>query len=524
MNFTSSDIEHIKSRGLSVGQVQKQIECLNKPAPHLEINRPAAVGDGIVSLSKENLKPYLDIHAEAASNGRLLKFVPASGAGTRMFADAIACYHEIKANPGLISDPSAQNVSPSVKSTAAMLESIQKLPFYDDLKTALWRSGRDLDGLIGKRAFKEVLEFLLYAKDAKGLNYANKPKALMKFHRYKDRARTPLEEHLFEAKACAEDRNKVSRVHFTVSEDELEKMEGFTNDLGKVLGEELDTHFEIGFSVQKRILETVILDSEGNFFRTQDGAPAFRPAGHGALLENLNDLEADIVFIKNIDNVCCERFKADTILYKKALCGYLIFLQRETSTFLEALKQGKSEESFLSKAVEFLTKRLGVHLAPAFFQKTPGEKACLLFAKFNRPLRVCGMVKNVGEPGGAPYWVEGPDGEVTLQIVESAQIDHDAADQEAKFRSSTHFNPVVLVLGVRDYKGVPFNLLNFRDAGAYFITDKTKDGRKVKQLELPGLWNGGMAHWNTVFVEVPISTFNPVKTVYDLLRAAHQCG
>jgi len=505
--FSAADIEQIKARGLSKEQVERQVELLRKTVSFVKIARPATAGDGIVRLSPENVKPYLDLHAQAGHDARLIKFMPASGAGTRMFSDLIAYHREP-------SRANAERIQP-------IMNSFAELPFYDDLKTLCFRQKKDIDAIIRSGNYTELLDLFLYER---GLNYANLPKALMKFHRYKDRARTALEEQLIEAKSYLEDRHGSVRLHITVSPEHKEAVGEHLAHLKRSLGEELLTQFEVLVSVQKFSTDTVALDPENELLRDGSGKLVFRPAGHGALLENLNDLKGDIVFVKNIDNISCDRCKQDTIFYKKVLCGYLVSLQKEIFGYLKVLKQGKSDEAFLNDAATFLKEKLSVHMPSEFSKKSAGEKSCMLFAKFNRPLRVCGMVKNESEPGGAPFWISEAGGGISLQIIELAEIDPKDQDQQAKFRSSTHFNPVDLVCAVRDFEGNPFDLTKYRNSEAMFVAEKSNNGKKVKQLELPGLWNGGMARWNTVCVEVPISTFNPVKTVGDFLRKPHQCA
>ncbi len=505
--FSAEDIEQINARGLSEKQAERQLELLRKTVSFVTIDRPATVGDGIVNLSHENLKSYLDLHNQAEHDGRLIKFVPASGAGTRMFADLIAFHNEP-------SSANAERVKP-------ILDSIASFPFYDDLKTLCFRLHKDPGEMIRSGNYTELLDLLLYER---GLNYANLPKALMKFHRYKDRSRTALEEQLIEAKAYLEDRHGIVRLHITVSPEHKEAVEERLAHVKRDLAEELLTKFEVTVTVQKSSTDTVALDNENKPLRDGNGKLVFRPGGHGALLENLNDLKGDIVFVKNIDNICCDRYKYDTILYKKVLCGYLVSLEKEVFEYLKALKQGKTDENFINEAVTFLKEKLSVQMPSEFSKKSAGEKSCMLFAKFNRPLRVPGMVKNESEPGGAPFWISEADGGVSLQIIESPEVNPKDEDQQAKFRASTHFNPVDLVCAVRDFQGNPFDLTKYRNSEAVFVAEKSRNGKKVKQLELPGLWNGGMARWNTVCVEVPISTFNPVKTVGDFLRKPHQCA
>ncbi len=376
----------------------------------------------------------------------------------------------------------------------------------------------DIESLLSRGQYKNILEYILTAK---GLDYADLPKGLIKFHRYPDHSRTPFEEHLVEAAAYVKDRNGVARIHFTISPEH----EGaIKNHIERVRDryEKSGVKYEITFSYQKPSTDTVAVDLENRPFRDAEGKLVFRPGGHGALLENLYELEGDIIFIKNIDNVVPDRLKGETYLYKRVLGGLLVELQKQIFQYLDRISKGDLNEPLIEEIIGFASDRLYIVLPKRIGQGTKEEKADFLFSRLNRPLRVCGIVKNQGEPGGGPFWVEHADGTSSMQIVESSQVNMKSAGQKEIWESSTHFNPVDLVCGVRDYLGKAFNLMNFTDPETGFISTKSYEGRELKALELPGLWNGGMANWNTVFVEVPIITFNPVKTVFDLLRKEHQ--
>ena len=365
--------------------------------------------------------------------------------------------------------------------------------------------------------YKAVVAALL---EAAGLNYGALPKGLLKFHRYEDGSRTPLEEHLVEGALYAANKNGKVNVHFTVSPEHRRLFENLVADKAVVYAKKYGVDYNVTFSEQKPCTDTVAADMNNQPFR-DNGKLLFRPGGHGALIENLNDLDADIIFIKNIDNVVPDKLKGDTVLYKKLIAGVLVALQQKAFAYLELLDSGRYTHEQVLEILQFLQKKL--------FCKNPetknledAELVLYLKEKLNRPMRVCGMVKNVGEPGGGPFLAYNSDGTISLQILESSQIDMDDPEKKEMFEKGTHFNPVDLVCAVRDYKGHKFNLVNFVDKATGFISYKSKNGKDLKALELPGLWNGAMSDWNTVFVEVSLSTFNPVKTVNDLLREQHQ--
>ncbi|MDR4508046.1 MAG: DUF4301 family protein [Candidatus Brocadiaceae bacterium] len=516
--FTKEDLKHLQEMGISRKKVEFQLNLFKKGVPFIRLKRPCIPEDGIVSISKSDMRTYQDIFSEAISVGRAMKFVPASGAATRMFKVLVSVHNNYDQNsPGNLSGLFEEN-NEDHKEFLKFIKDIKDFAFFEDLKSIMLKQNLKIESLITKGHYKEILENILTLK---GLNYAGLPKGLIKFHRYKDCCRTPIEEHLIEGIAYTRDRNKCARINFTVSPEHLEAVKEHIEDIHDLYvlhGEK----YEITFSTQKISTNTIAVDLDNNPFRDQEGKLLFRPAGHGALLENLNDLQGDIIFIKNIDNVVPDTFKNETCLYKKILGGYLVELQNELFEFLTRLAKNNVDERFLERTFTFARNRLFITLPERIKQMSREEKRVFLFSKLNRPLRVCGMVRNEGEPGGGPFWVEHRNGNISLQIVERVQVDLASEEQRSILESSTHFNPVDLVCGVRDYRGRNFNLMNFSDPRACFISTKFKDGKELKALELPGLWNGAMANWNTVFVEVPIITFNPVKTVMDLLRKEHQ--
>ena len=364
-------------------------------------------------------------------------------------------------------------------------------------------------------------ELLAYLLTPRGLNYANLPKALLQFHRYAGHCRTPLEEHLVEAAAYAQDSQQVARLHVTVAPEHTEAVQAHIEAI-RSRYERAGVRYDMSLSTQSPATDTIAVDLENTPFRDEHGQLLFRPGGHGALLANLEALAADIVFIKNIDNVLPDHLKETTYGYKRALGGHLVALQQQIFLYLKKLASGAVDAALLHEIWAFAQQQLSMTMPQGGLHTPQHEQIRLLFDRLNRPLRVCGMVRNAGEPGGGPFWVEHTDGSMSLQIVEASQVDTASPEQRAIFAASTHFNPVDIVCGVRDYRGQPFHLTQFVDPDTGFISRKTYAGRTLKALELPGLWNGAMAHWNTVFVEVPLSTFSPVKTVLDLLRPEHQ--
>lgn len=508
--FTQNDEKLIEKRGSLIEDVVKQIENFRTGFPFLPVTDAASVNNGILRVSEENFHNYVNEFDSAASSGlSLIKFVPASGAASRMFKALFSALEYL--NAGMSED----EVLASNKDTKEFYDRIADFAFYSELTTAIRNNNETI-------SLQTLLEYLLTEN---GLNYGKRPKGLLLFHQYSNGNRTPFEEHLVEGVHYAKDSNNIVRLHFTVS-PEHEK--GFTDLLNSVKPK-YETLFgvtlEVSFSRQKPSTDTIAVDLNNEPFREEDGSLLFRPGGHGALLENLNDLDNDLVFIKNIDNVVPDRLKQPTCTYKKVLAGVLLHYQEHIFKYQKQLNEKHYtalESHFLAEAANFLENTLNTRPAENQYYTEKEDLYIYLREKYNRPIRVCGMVKNQGEPGGGPFWAKNNDGTVSLQIAESVQIDQNNPVQQKIARNATHFNPVDLVCGVRNYKGEKFNLLNFRDPKTGFISQKSKDGRELKAQELPGLWNGAMSDWNTLFVEVPIETFNPVKTVNDLLRKQHQ--
>jgi hypothetical protein len=511
--FKDSDIKQIKSRGINPGEAEKQIGYLLHSFPFMKLVKAASVDHGIVHLTSQQAKDYSEAYT-ASGKLDVIKFVPASGAATRMFK-ALFEFDESFKQANFDSKTINKEAYKHVKE---FFDRIEEFAFYEDLSHLLKKNGKTITELIQRNEYHIILDALLTQK---GLNYGNLPKGLLKFHRYGKYSRTAVEEHLAEGAGYARSSDNTVNIHLTVSP---EHMDGFQSLIHKVIKEyesTLGVIYSISFSIQKPSTDTLAIDSNNQPLREDDGSLHFRPGGHGALLENMNDLTGDILFIKNIDNVVPDYNRKDTVEYKKALAGMMLTYREKIFGYLKRLSSEKgTDDKLIQEVSAFIRNDLCIILNPK--QQSHGANfRQLLMDKLNRPIRICGMVRNEGEPGGGPFWAVNPDGSVSLQIVESSQIDHHDPEQEAILLSSTHFNPVDLICSVRDFKGKKFNLLKYRDPNTGFISKKFRNGKPLKALELPGLWNGSMSDWITIFVEVPVSTFNPVKTVSDLLRPEH---
>jgi hypothetical protein len=513
--FTKEDLKQLQSRGSDPKVVETQLDNFRRGFPYINLERPAIVGDGIKAFNQRDAKKLSYYYDSNSKRYELLKFVPASGAASRMFKHL----HEfMESYTGTDQEIQQLETSPKLAQVKEFFKQIKNFAFYNSLAETLRNNGFNLDVCLEKNDFKTIIDYLL---NPVGLNYANLPKGLLMFHSYPDGVRMSIEEHMVEAANYCKDKEKRSAIHFTVSPEHADMFLDEINRVKEKYEDLFDLTYELTFSLQKSSTDTIAVDMNNKAMREADGRLMFRPGGHGALIENLNDRESEIIFIKNIDNVVPDSMKPDTYLYKKVLGGYLFELQDAVFEHLETLED-KPDDEDLRTILRFIKAKLGFVVDPEFGTFSREDKIDYLHHKLNRPIRVCGMVKNEGEPGGGPFWVKEPTGEISLQIVESSQIDMDSAEQKEILGKSTHFNPVDLVCGVRDYKGKVFDLRKFVDPATGFISTKSKDGKALKAQELPGLWNGAMANWITVFVEVPISTFNPVKTVNDLLRKEHQ--
>ena len=505
--MNQQELTQIAARGISEQQIAKQLEQIKNGFPFLRLEGAAAIGKGIMSPDAEEVKKYEQVWDEYKKQGhRIVKFVPASGAASRMFKNLFAFLD-------------APYDVPTTDFEKHFFDNIKKFAFRKSLCSKCKENeGSCVCDLIKAGKYKAVVANLLKAS---GLNYGQLPKGLLQFHEYSDEeVRTPMEEHLVEAALYASS-NGEANVHFTVSHDHLQLFEKMVADKVEGYAKKFGVKYNISFSEQKPSTDTIAANPDNTPFHNEDGSLLFRPGGHGALIENLNEIDADVVFIKNIDNVVPDRLKADTVTYKQVIAGILVSLQQKAFEYLRVLDSGTYNHEKLEEIIRFLQRDLCCRRAD-IKELEDADLVIYLRKKLNRPMRVCGVVKNVGEPGGGPFLTYNSDGTVSLQILESSQIDKNNKQYMDMFAQGTHFNPVDLVCATKDYKGNDFDLSKYVDPKTGFISNKSKNGKELKALELPGLWNGAMSDWNTVFVEVPLSTFNPVKTVNDLLRDQHQ--
>jgi hypothetical protein len=516
--FSEDDIRQIESHGLTLNRVMSQIETFRKGLPFTILNRPATIGDGILKIDEYEFERLAAIFTGASADRELMKFVPASGEASRMFRLPHTFYNDYDEIDHKIIRAEAEKGDAGHKNFLEFIENIERFAFYEDLKTVMKADGKDVEEHISRGQFNEIMEYLLTPS---GLNYGNLPKGLIKFHRYAHHSRTPFEEHLVEAASYVMGKSGIARVHFTVAEEHEKRIVDHLEEV-RTKYENEGVRLDISFSIQRPSTDIIAVDLDNNPFRTKANKLLFRAAGHGALLENLNDLRGDIIFIKNIDNVVPEKFKDEIYFYKRALAGCLIELQKESFYYLGTMVRNDIDQKMIGDILRFLKEKLNIYVPDDFEELSRDKMKKFIFSKLNRPIRVCGVVKNQGEPGGGPFWVQHGDGTLSLQIVESSQIDMEDPDQKKIWESSTHFNPVDIVCGVRDYETRHFDLRDFRDPSAAFISTRSKDGNYLKALELPGLWNGSMADWITILIEVPSVTFSPVKTILDLMRKEHQ--
>ena len=476
--FTHEEITQIEAHGLSVAAVEKQIENFRNGFPSLPVVRAAAGGDGVKQFDAESVAEREAYYTDNLKKLKTIKFVPASGAATRMFKELFEYVNDDKRTAGI----------------DKLIVNLEKFAFFPELAKYLQPQIDD----------KDVVRNIIID----GLAYGAKPKGLVTFHAYKEGARKPVEEHLVEAALYASS-NGEANIHFTVSPEHQDGFEALLKERQSYYEQKFGIKYNVSFSIQSPATDTIAVNPDNTPFRTDDGKLLFRPAGHGALITNLDKLDADVVFVKNIDNVTTDERKTDTVTYKKVLAGELLRLQSRAFELLRAFERG---EDVTAEATSFIVNDLCCKLPENASRE-------LVIETLDRPIRVCGMVKNEGEPGGGPFWVRDDKGREQLQIAESSQI---AAEDMHLMKEATHFNPVDLVCGIKRYDGTKYDLTQYTDPKTGFISSKSAGGRELRAQELPGLWNGAMANWNTIFVEVPISTFSPVKVVQDLLRPEHQ--
>ena len=514
MNYTPSDIEHIESLGLSLADVDKQLEHYKSPPGFVNLKASTTIGKGIIKLSDLEINEFIEYYEEQQTCLAVVKFTPASGAASRMFK----MLHEFLADY----DPQKESINSYInknKITELFLffVTIEKLPFHDDAVAKMRAMIPDYDLLT---LDQRRLLFVKTILEETYLNYSNIPKGLLPFHKYKNHISTAFEEHLFEAAKYASVNGK-ALLHFTITKAHLKQFETKLASIQKQVESKTNTKFEIKFSNQEPNTDVLAVDLKNTPFRLKNKL-LFRPSGHGALIKNLNQIDADIIFVKNIDNVVVNKYLDEIAGYKKALAGILLKMQSQVFAYAKALESKDISKDEIEKIARFLTQNLNIVISSQFEKYANKHKIEYLQSKINRPMRVCGMVKNESEPGGGPFWVKHENGEISLQIVEASQVDINLKNQKTILTNATHFNPVDIICGVKNHKGEAYDLEQFIDSNTYFVTTKTKHGQKLKTLERPGLWNGSMADWNTIFVEVPIITFNPVKTVNDFLKFTHQ--
>lgn len=507
--LSKKDLQQLAQKGITETQFETLIENFEKGFPYANLAGAATLGDGIVHFSDADAQEYATLFDQKRDELSMVKFVPASGAASRMFKDLI--------------DVEQKYDTATKKSDFAgmtkCLDKVTKLALADALQGVMQKEGLDVQECAKQKAYSTLAKYILKPE---GLGYQQKPKAMLLFHNYADGARTAFEEHLVEGVEYAKMADNTVHLHFTISPEHRSLFEAKMQEVVPALEQKYGVRYCIDFSEQMGKTDMPALDKDGNLVRNEDGSILFRPGGHGALIENLNALEADLIFIKNIDNVTTDALRGTTYLYKKALAGYLLHVQEAVSLCLHHLESLSVSESTLSRIEGFAAKMLNIRFSMTYFSRSMRERISYLARKLNRPIRVCGMVRNEGEPGGGPYWVRNQHGHKNLQIIEASQIDFNNRFQVEMVQASSHFNPVDLICGVINYKGNKFNLKNYIDKNTGFISQKKQNGIEMTIQELPGLWNGAMADWNTIFVEVPIETFTPVKTLADLLRKEHQ--
>ena len=506
--FTQQDLDVLAKKGITVEKAEAQLAAFASGFPYLNLKSAASLEFGIMAIDDDTASYDQDLWTKyLATNKQILKFVPASGAASRMFKN-------------LFEFIGADYDAPTTDFEKKFFDGIAKFAFHDALDAACRKNeGKGIAELTAEGKHKAVVENLLLPK---GLNYGALPKGLLLFHHAGDKSvRAAMEEHLVEGALYAANGEGQVNLHFTVSPEHVELFQQLTAEKVPAYEKKYGVKYHISFSVQKASTDTIAAAMDNTPFRDEKGQLLFRPGGHGALIENLNEQEADVIFIKNIDNVVPDKLKPVTVKYKQIIGGVLVSLQQKIFSYLQKIESGHYTHEQLIEMLYFLQEKLYIK-NPDTKLLEDSELALYIKQKLNRPLRVCGMVKNVGEPGGGPFIAQSPDGTYQAQILESVQINMDDPESKAIFQGATHFNPVDLVCGVRDKNGKPFDLLRHVDPQTGFISLKSKNGRELKALELPGLWNGAMSDWNTIFVEVPIETFNPVKTVNDLLRPQHQ--
>ena len=516
MEFTKEDLFQIKNHGLDIRTIEDQIENFKKGFPAVHLCRAAKLKDGIRDFNEQQTQEFIDYYDINKDKFDIVKFVPASGAATRMMKDLYAFIKEYK----------DEELTPIKNFSVAYptIRSLHQFAFFDLFNQCLKKDDLSIEKLLIKKDYKTIIEYILMDK---GLNYGKYPKAWILFHKFNNSSITSFEQHLQEAGDYANSGGK-ARLHFTITEEHKDGFSKLKDSLQQVYQDKYNLKYDISFSYQAHSTDTVAVDKNNNIIKDKECNIVFRPSGHGALIDNLNNINADIIFIKNIDNIS-SIYKDETTIYKKMLGGVIINLKQKINTLTEQLYNQRTVIGIekLEEYYKNIHDDLGFNEVKPFDEFKDKDKYYkYLFDFLNRPLRVCGMVKNTGEPGGGPFYIYNNNNDeqkdISLQIVEKAQINLKDDNQKQIFLSSSHFNPVDLVVCIKDFKGNKFDLHKFIDHKTGFISEKSFEGKTIKAMERPGLWNGSMSNWLTVFVQVPIETFNPVKVITDLLKPSHQ--
>lgn len=514
LGFSAHDFVTMHKKGIQLDNIIEHLQVFSKGIAKTNLLRPATVGDGIIRFSEQEFQQLVDFFDSRKAGLKLMKFVPASGAASRMFKFLNEFLHDFDPENDTINSYINKRDNANLR---IFLAGLDKFPFFETIKTILQELHEDYASWDSDKKHYHFIKLLL---DPEYFNFSNKPKAILPFHKYATHTATPIEEHLREAALYASS-DDMAHLHFTISEihrSQIEKI--IEREINKVENQ-FNTKINIEFSFQNAATDTIAVAPDNTPFRNDLGELVFRPAGHGALVNNLNHIDADLIFMKNIDNVT-QNHVSIISFYKKALAGCLLQVKNRIFTFLDRIDNDQFSEDDLADVLHFLGQELNIILKEDFHKYTFENKIQYISILLNRPIRVCGMVKNEGEPGGGPFWTLSKNGDTSLQIVESAQIDLQNPSQAAILAQATHFNPVDIVCCIKDFRGNKFDLTQFVDPESGFIVAKNKGGRDLKAYELPGLWNGAMANWISIFVEVPLITFNPVKTVNDLLKPLHQ--
>jgi hypothetical protein len=507
--FSEKEWLQIQQQGIGIEAAMRQQKLVEHGKTNVEIIKPAMLGDGVFAVDKEQLQDSMAEYPTQIEGKKIVKFVPASGAATRMFQDLYAIMQTDSI------DMATQTIPESV---TTFFNHLSAFAFFELLKKELIKQPIPIELPVRLEDYPLVLRYLLTEQ---GLNYAKQAKGLLPFHRYHQHNRTAFEEHWVEAAgyACGEDRT--AHVHFTVSAEHRNAFQSFSHQIHAMYEKQFGIHYHVDFSTQRAATDTIAFSLENKPVHDKDGNLVFRPGGHGSLIENLNTVDADVILIKNIDNVALDSYKSGAIDAKKLLISRLLSLQKHVFHFLAVFDNGLASQPAIAQAETFLQDHFFMSFSPTYILLSAAEKQDFLYRLLDRPLRVCGMVKRENEPGGAPFWTKDANGALSLQIVEASEIDLCLPEQRTHFENAPFFNPVDLVCSTKNHLGKPFDLTAFIDHSRYFISEKSHEGTTIKAIENPGLWNGAMSDWLTVFVAVPLSTFSPVKTVNDLLRKEH---